>query len=54
VDVLYNGFYAFEAITERDMDDAICGQCGIIGKTYFGVGNEKNCCSLKNVCNVLN
>jgi len=47
--VLYDGFYGFEAMTVRDLNDAICGHCGIVGKVYFGDGNEKNCCSLKDV-----
>ena len=49
VDVLYSGFYAFEAITERDINKVICGHCGIIGKVYYGDGNEKNCCTNKDV-----
>ena len=47
--LLYNGYYCFEAITERDIDEVICGVCGIIGEVYLGDGNEKNCCSNKNV-----
>uniref|UniRef100_A0A7M5U5J6 Uncharacterized protein n=2 Tax=Clytia hemisphaerica TaxID=252671 RepID=A0A7M5U5J6_9CNID len=41
------GFFGFEAMTVRDLQDAICGHCGIAGKVYFGDGNEKNCCSIK-------
>lgn len=48
-DLLYNGFYCFEAITERDLDGTICGICGIVGEIYLGDGNEKNCCSRKEV-----
>lgn len=52
-DLLYNGFYCFEAITERNLDDAICGICGVVGEIYLGDGNEKNCCSRKEVSNSL-
>ena len=31
---LYNGFYCFEAITARNIDDGICGICGVIGEVY--------------------
>lgn len=48
-DLLYNGFYCFEAVTERNLDETICGICGILGEVYFGDGNEKNCCSRKEV-----
>ena len=47
--LLYNGFYAFELISERNMDDVICGICGVVGQFYFGDGNEKNCCSIDKV-----
>ena len=47
--LLYNGYYCFEAMTERDLDEVICGICGVIGEVYLGDGNEKNCCSNKNV-----
>ncbi|XP_028418856.1 uncharacterized protein LOC114544404 [Dendronephthya gigantea] len=46
VELLYNGFYCFEAITERSLDDVICGVCGVAGEVYCGDGNEKNCCDL--------
>eukprot|EP00111_Clytia_hemisphaerica_P007271 TCONS_00021129-protein len=49
VKLLYDGFYGFEAMTERNLNDNICGYCGIIGRVYYGDGNEKNCCSLKDV-----
>eukprot|EP00794_Sanderia_malayensis_P009096 gene9096-10067_t len=48
-EVLYSGFYGFEAMTERTLDDTICGLCGIVGKVYLGDGNEKNCCSLNEI-----
>ncbi|XP_068755676.1 HMG domain-containing protein 3-like isoform X4 [Montipora capricornis] len=47
--LLYNGFYCFEAITERNLDDVICGICGTIGELYLGDGNEKNCCSISEI-----
>lgn len=47
--LLYNGFYGFEALTDRNLDDVICGICGIVGELYLGDGNEKNCCSLREV-----
>eukprot|EP00794_Sanderia_malayensis_P021119 gene21119-23190_t len=47
--LLYNGFYSFEAMTVRNMNDTICGFCGIIGELYCGDGNAKNCCSLHQV-----
>ena len=46
MELLYNGFYCFEAITERLLDDIICGVCGVAGEVYCGDGNEKNCCDL--------
>ena len=30
--LLYNGFYCFEAITDRSLDDVICGICGTVGE----------------------
>ena len=47
--LLYNGFYCFEAITDCSLDDVICGVCGTIGELYLGDGNEKNCCSISEV-----
>ena len=47
--LLYNGFYCWEIMTERSMDNVICGICGTIGQFYLGDGNQKNCCSLKGV-----
>ena len=44
--LLYNGFYAFEMLSERILDDVICGICGTFGQVYYGDGNEKNCCSI--------
>jgi len=48
-DLLYNGFYCFMAFTERNLDDTIWGICGVVGEVYLGDGNEKNCCSRKEV-----
>ena len=48
--LLYNGFYSFEIITVRSLDDVVCGVCGTIGQFYLGDGNKKNCCSLNGVC----
>ena len=47
--LLYNGFYCFEALTERNLDDVICRICGVAGEVYLGDGNEKNCCSISEV-----
>ncbi|XP_028417949.1 HMG domain-containing protein 3-like [Dendronephthya gigantea] len=44
-DLIYNGYLMFEAITERDLNDVICGICGICPEVCLGDGNEKNCCS---------
>jgi len=46
---LYNEFYCFQAITNMSLDDGICGICGVVGEVYLGDGNEKNCCSHKEV-----
>lgn len=32
-------------MTERNLSEAVCGICGVIGEVYLGDGNEKNCCS---------
>ena len=44
-ELLYNGFWCFEMMTERNLSEAVCGICGVIGEVYLGDGNEKNCCS---------
>ncbi|KAJ7339476.1 high mobility group [Desmophyllum pertusum] len=44
--LFYNGFYAFELLSNRCLDSVICGICGVVGHAYFGDGNEKNCCSI--------
>jgi hypothetical protein len=40
---LYDGYFAFEALTDRDWDSAICGICGICPIFESGDGNVKNC-----------
>ena len=32
-------------MTERNLDDVICGICGVCPEICLGDGNEKNCCS---------
>lgn len=48
-DVVYNGFFGFEMMTERDLESMICGICGITPEICLGDGNEKNCCSVGQV-----
>ena len=33
---LYNGFYAFEALTKRNPSQSVCGICGDIPDMLFG------------------
>ena len=40
-------------LSERSLDDVICGICGTVGQVYFGDGNEKNCCSIDAVSSLL-
>ncbi len=40
--LVYNGFFGFEMMTEQNINDAICGKCGIIPEICLGDGNEKN------------
>ncbi len=40
---LCDGYFAFEALTNRDWDLAICGMCGICPIFESGDGNAKNC-----------
>ena len=42
---MYNGFFGFEAMVERGVNDSICGICGICQEVCLGDGNEKNCCT---------
>ena len=44
-ELLYNGFSCFEMMTERNLSQAVCGICSVIGEVYLDDGNEKNCCS---------
>ena len=44
---LYDGYFAFEAITCRDWNSGICGICGIAPIFESGDGNCKNCTPLK-------
>lgn len=48
VEKLYDGFFAFEALTDRDWDLGICGICGICPLFESGDGNCKNCTPLTN------
>lgn len=49
--LLYNGFYAYELLSERSQDECDMWYiCGVIrGQVHFGDGNEKNCCSVEMV-----
>ena len=40
---LYDGYFAFEALTNRDWNQAVCGICGIAPVFESGDGNAKNC-----------
>ena len=51
-DVLYNAFYSFEALTQSNMDDVVCGLCGTEGEVYYGDGNSKNSCTVKGVSKI--
>ncbi|KXJ09785.1 HMG domain-containing protein 3 [Exaiptasia diaphana] len=42
--LLYNGFYCFEATSQRDLNEVVCGICGYCPELLLGDGNEKNCC----------
>ena len=42
-DIVYNGFMAFEAMTERNLESVICDICGVCPEVHLGDGNEKNC-----------
>ena len=43
---LYDGYFAFEVLTQRDWDSAICGICGVCPIFESGDGNAKNCTPL--------
>lgn len=44
---LYDGYFAFEAVTHRDWNAGICGVCGIAPVFESGDGNCKNYTPLK-------
>lgn len=48
IEKLYNGFFAFEALTDRDWDSGVCGICGVCPLFESGDGNCKNCTPLTN------
>lgn len=41
--------FMYLSLSERPLDNVICGVCGVIGQVYYGDGNEKNCCSVQKV-----
>ena len=46
VQKLYAGYYAFECLTDRDWNEAICGICGICPVFESADGNCKNCTTI--------
>ena len=44
---LYDGYFSFEALTNRDWNQAVCGVCGIAPVFESGDGNAKNCTPLR-------
>ena len=46
VEKLYDGYFAFEVLTERDWNAGICGICGVCPIFESGDGNAKNCTAL--------
>ena len=44
---LYDGYFGFEATTERNWDNGVCGVCGVAPVLMSGDGNSKNCTPLK-------
>lgn len=46
VEKLYDGYFAFEVLTLRDWNAAICGICGVAPLFESGDGNAKNCTPL--------
>ena len=36
-------------MTKQNLNDVICGKCGVVERAYFGDGNEKSCSSMKQV-----
>ena len=43
---LYDGFYAFETLCDRDWNEGVCGFCGVCPMFESGDGNAKNCTTL--------
>ena len=43
---LYDGYFAFEVLTERHWNSSICGICGVCPVFESGDGNAKNCTPL--------
>ena len=46
IEKLYDDYFAFEVLTERDWNAAICGICGVCPLFESGDGNAKNCTPL--------
>ena len=46
IEKLYDGYFAFEVLTDRDWNSAICGICGVCPIFESGDGNAKNCTPL--------
>ena len=44
---LYNGYFAFEALSEHNWDSGVCGICGVAPVFESGDGNAKNCTPLR-------
>ena len=45
--MLYDGYFAFEALSEHDWDKGVCGICRIAPVFGSGDDNAKNCTPLK-------
>ncbi|XP_048587023.1 HMG domain-containing protein 3 [Nematostella vectensis] len=46
---LYRGYWAYECLTVRNADDAICGLCGVAPKVEFAESCPKDCISLSGI-----
>ena len=44
---LYDGYFAFEALSEHNWDNGVCGICGIAPMFESGDANAKNCTPLR-------
>jgi hypothetical protein len=40
-DLLYNGYYSFEMSTERNLNNVVCGICGVCLKSVWVTAMEK-------------